>query len=49
VNHAGLHTNPNDQGAMMGKMMAVYMPLLLGYFALTLRFPVSLFISSQAT
>jgi YidC/Oxa1 family membrane protein insertase len=28
-------TNPNDQGAMMGKMMAVYMPLLLGYFALT--------------
>ena len=28
-------TNPNDQSAMMGKMMAVYMPLLLGYFALT--------------
>jgi YidC/Oxa1 family membrane protein insertase len=28
-------TNPNDQGAMMGKMMAIYMPLLLGYFALT--------------
>jgi len=28
-------TNPNDQGAMMGKMMALYMPLLLGYFALT--------------
>jgi YidC/Oxa1 family membrane protein insertase len=28
-------TNPKDQGAMMGKMMAVYMPLLLGYFALT--------------
>jgi len=27
--------NPNDQGAMMGKMMALYMPLLLGYFALT--------------
>jgi YidC/Oxa1 family membrane protein insertase len=27
--------NPNDQSAMMGKMMAVYMPLLLGYFALT--------------
>ena len=28
-------TNPNDQGAMMGKMMTLYMPLLLGYFALT--------------
>jgi YidC/Oxa1 family membrane protein insertase len=28
-------TNPNDQSAMMGKMMAIYMPLLLGYFALT--------------
>jgi YidC/Oxa1 family membrane protein insertase len=27
--------NPNDQSAMMGKMMALYMPLLLGYFALT--------------
>jgi YidC/Oxa1 family membrane protein insertase len=28
-------TNPKDQGAMMSKMMALYMPLLLGYFALT--------------
>jgi len=28
-------TNPRDQGAMMGKMMTLYMPLLLGYFALT--------------
>ncbi len=28
-------TNPGDQGAMMGKMMTLYMPLLLGYFALT--------------
>jgi YidC/Oxa1 family membrane protein insertase len=28
-------TNPKDQSAMMSKMMAVYMPLLLGYFALT--------------
>jgi YidC/Oxa1 family membrane protein insertase len=28
-------TNPGDQGAMMGKMMSLYMPLLLGYFALT--------------
>jgi YidC/Oxa1 family membrane protein insertase len=27
--------NPNDQGAMMSKMMVLYMPLLLGYFALT--------------
>ncbi len=27
--------NPGDQSAMMGKMMALYMPLLLGYFALT--------------
>jgi len=27
--------NPNDQSAMMNKMMALYMPLLLGYFALT--------------
>jgi YidC/Oxa1 family membrane protein insertase len=27
--------NPNDQSAMMSKMMALYMPLLLGYFALT--------------
>src|SRR5512136_1014479 len=27
--------NPKDQGAMMGKMMTLYMPLLLGYFALT--------------
>lgn len=27
--------NPNDQGAAMSKMMSIYMPLLLGYFALT--------------
>lgn len=27
--------NPNDQSAAMGKMMSIYMPLLLGYFALT--------------
>jgi YidC/Oxa1 family membrane protein insertase len=26
--------NPNDQGAMMGKMMTLYMPLLLGYFTM---------------
>jgi YidC/Oxa1 family membrane protein insertase len=28
-------SNPGDQSAMMNKMMAIYMPLLLGYFALT--------------
>jgi len=28
-------TNPNDQSAAMSKMMSVYMPLMLGYFALT--------------
>jgi YidC/Oxa1 family membrane protein insertase len=28
-------TNPNDQSAAMSGMMSVYMPLLLGYFALT--------------
>jgi YidC/Oxa1 family membrane protein insertase len=28
-------TNPKDQGAMMSKMMTLYMPFLLGYFALT--------------
>ena len=27
--------NPNDQSAAMSKMMSVYMPLLLGWFALT--------------
>jgi YidC/Oxa1 family membrane protein insertase len=26
---------PGDQGAMMGQMMNLYMPLLMGYFALT--------------
>ena len=29
------NTTPGDQGAAMGKMMALYMPFLLGYFALT--------------
>jgi YidC/Oxa1 family membrane protein insertase len=28
-------TNPNDQSAAMTNMMSIYMPLLLGYFALT--------------
>jgi len=26
--------NPNDQSAAMSSMMSIYMPLLLGYFAL---------------
>jgi YidC/Oxa1 family membrane protein insertase len=26
-------SSPNDQGAAMTKMMSLYMPLLLGYFA----------------
>ncbi len=36
-------TNPNDQGAMMSKMMALYMPLLLGYFALTFASGLSIY------
>jgi YidC/Oxa1 family membrane protein insertase len=28
-------TNPGDQSAAMSKTMSIYMPLLLGYFALT--------------
>jgi YidC/Oxa1 family membrane protein insertase len=28
-------SSPGDQGAAMGKTMSIYMPLLLGYFALT--------------
>ena len=28
-------TNPNDQSAQMSGMMSIYMPLLLGWFALT--------------
>ncbi len=35
--------NPNDQSAMMGKMMALYMPLLLGYFALTFASGLSIY------
>ena len=27
-------TNPNDQSAQMTKMMSIYMPLMLGWFAL---------------
>lgn len=36
-------TNPNDQGAAMGKMMVVYMPLLLGYFSLTFASGISVY------
>jgi YidC/Oxa1 family membrane protein insertase len=35
--------NPGDQGAMMNKMMALYMPLLLGYFALTFASGLSIY------
>jgi YidC/Oxa1 family membrane protein insertase len=35
--------NANDQGAMMNKMMALYMPLLLGYFALTFASGLSIY------
>jgi YidC/Oxa1 family membrane protein insertase len=36
-------TNPGDQGATMNKMMALYMPLLLGYFALTFASGLSIY------
>jgi YidC/Oxa1 family membrane protein insertase len=36
-------TNPGDQGAMMSKMMSLYMPLLLGYFALTFASGLSIY------
>jgi len=36
-------TNPNDHGATMNKMMALYMPLLLGYFALTFASGLSIY------
>ena len=35
--------NPNDQGAMMNKMMVLYMPLMLGYFALTFASGLSIY------
>lgn len=34
---------PADQGAMMNKMMVLYMPLLLGYFALTFASGLSIY------
>jgi YidC/Oxa1 family membrane protein insertase len=35
--------NPNDQSAAMGNMMSIYMPLLLGYFALTFASGISVY------
>jgi len=35
--------NPGDQSAMMGKMMGMYMPFLLGYFALTFASGLSIY------
>ena len=37
-------TNPNDQSAMMGRSMALTMPLMLGYFALTFASGLALYI-----
>jgi YidC/Oxa1 family membrane protein insertase len=35
--------NPNDQSAQMTKMMSIYMPLLLGWFALTFPSGISVY------
>jgi YidC/Oxa1 family membrane protein insertase len=35
--------SPNDQSAAMGKMMSLYMPLLLGYFALNFASGLSIY------
>jgi YidC/Oxa1 family membrane protein insertase len=37
------NSGQNDQAAMMNKMMALYMPLLLGYFALTFASGLSIY------
>lgn len=36
-------TNPKDQSAMMGNMMNIYMPVLMGYMALTMASGLSLY------
>ncbi|WKZ35702.1 MAG: YidC/Oxa1 family membrane protein insertase [Anaerolineales bacterium] len=36
-------SNPNDQSAQMTKMMSIYMPLLLGWFALTFPSGISVY------
>ena len=42
-------TNPNDQSAQMSSMMSIYMPLLLGWFALNFASGISVyFITSNA-
>jgi YidC/Oxa1 family membrane protein insertase len=42
-------TNPNDQSAQMSNMMSIYMPLLLGWFALNFASGISVyFITSNA-
>jgi YidC/Oxa1 family membrane protein insertase len=36
-------SNPNDQSAQMSRMMSIYMPLLLGWFALTFPSGISVY------
>ncbi len=36
-------TNPNDQSAAMGSMMSIYMPLMLGWFALNFASGISVY------
>ncbi|NOZ00085.1 MAG: YidC/Oxa1 family membrane protein insertase [Chloroflexi bacterium] len=36
-------SNPGDQGAAMGNMMSIYMPFLMGYFALTFASGLSIY------
>jgi YidC/Oxa1 family membrane protein insertase len=36
-------TNPNDQSAAMSGMMSIYMPLLLGWFALNFASGISVY------
>jgi YidC/Oxa1 family membrane protein insertase len=36
-------TNPNDQSAQMSSMMSIYMPLLLGWFALNFASGISVY------
>jgi YidC/Oxa1 family membrane protein insertase len=36
-------TNPNDQTAQMTKMMSIYMPLMLGWFALNFASGISVY------
>jgi YidC/Oxa1 family membrane protein insertase len=42
-------SNPNDQGAQMSGMMSIYMPLMLGWFALNFASGIAIyFITSNA-